>query len=100
MTPRRDYLPALDGIEAALEASCGALITLESLGRGATRPAGKADGMQEPIAQAMRSLKQAIESLRAARTDGTGALALGFVLKRDGSAAWGEAHQSKPRRTA
>lgn len=103
MTHPRDYLPALDRIEAALEASCGALITLESLNCRATGSTDEADGMQEHIGQATRSLREAIESLRAAQSDGADALALGFVLKLDGSAApvsWREAGQSNPRRTA
>ena len=103
MTDPRDYLAGLDRIEAALEASCGALITLESLNCRAHQAGGKADGMQDHIAHATRSLREAIESLRAAQSDGTDALALGFVFKRDRPAtpgSWPEPGQSKPRRTA
>ena len=103
MTHPRDYLPALDQIEAALEASCGALITLESLNTRATAPAGEADGVRKHTGQAMRSLREAIESLRAAQSDGADALALGFVMKQNQPAArpsWRQSGQPKPWRTA
>ena len=103
MTHPRDYLPTLDRIEAALEASCGALITLESLNCPASAREGEADAVQHHIEQAIGSLRKAIESLRAAQSDGADALAFGFVFQRerpDASGSWPEAGQSKPRRTA
>jgi hypothetical protein len=102
MTHPRDYLPALDRIEAALEASCGALITLESLGCGATDGVGDTNGLQEHIGRAIRALRTTIDELRAAQSDGAGALALGFVLKGPAGVrgAGPPAGQSKPRRTA
>ena len=104
MTDPRGYIPALDRIEAALEASCGALITLESLDSQATERATEANEMQEHIGRARRSLREAIDSLRAAQSDGgADAIALGFVLKGTGRKTpelEPEAGQARPWRTA
>jgi hypothetical protein len=80
MTHPRDYLPALDQIEAALEASCGALITLESLSSGATDRAGT-DPVPDPLGRAISSLRDVIDALRLVHSDASDALALGFVLE-------------------
>lgn len=98
----RDYLPTLDQIEAALEAACGALITLESISPGASRGLDDADEMQRHVGLAIRSLRQAIEELRLAQSNGSSALAIEFVLNTRaprGSAEPGPS-QTKPRRTA
>jgi hypothetical protein len=79
MTHPRDYLPILDHIETALEASCGALITLQSIDVAA---APNGDGMHGHIAEAIHSLRHAIDELRAAQSRGASGLALGFVLAR------------------
>ena len=99
----RDYLPALDRIEAALEASCGALVTLESINPGAADALRDVDGMRGHVGLAIRSLRRAIEELRLAQSNGSSALAIGFVLKGNGRAPRDvetDPGQSKPRRTA
>jgi hypothetical protein len=95
----RDYLPILDRIEAALEASCGALITLQSIDGAAIRDG---DGMHGHIAEAILSLRHAIDELRNAQSRGASGLALGFVLARSrrGSTEGSDPDQSRPRRTA
>jgi hypothetical protein len=99
----RDYLPALDRVEAALEASCAALVTLESINPGAADGTSDIDATQRHVGLAISALRDAIEELRLAQSDGSSALAIGFVLKgRDraprGSTA--DSGQSNPRRTA
>ena len=89
----RDSPSATDRIEAALEASCAALVTLESLSFGAGEPSGR----QERVVTAIRSLRHAIEQLRWAQSDHADELALGFVL--NGRPRPGR-RQSRPRRTA
>lgn len=99
----RDYLPALDRIEDALEASCGALIALESIARSASYRPSEPDGTQEHVGHAIRALREAIDDLRSARSDSVDGLAMGFVLLRNESAARDgtrEPGQSRPRRTA
>jgi hypothetical protein len=99
----RDYLPALDRIEAALEASCGALVTLESINAGAVDGLHDIDGTQRHLGLAIGSLREAIEELRLAQSKGSSALAIGFVLKGNDRAPGGaqpDPDQSKPRRTA
>jgi hypothetical protein len=95
----RDYLPILDHIEAALEASCGALITLQSIDLSAARDS---DGLHGHIADAIFSLRHAIDELRSAQSRGASGLALGFVLARTrrGSGEDSDPDQSRPRRTA
>lgn len=99
----RDYLPALDRIEAALEASCGALVTLESLNLGAADGLSDLDGMQGHVGLAITSLRDAIQELRLAQSNGSSVLAIGFVLKgnsREPGPVKPGTGQSKPRRTA
>lgn len=103
MTHPRDYLPALDQIEVALEATCGALVTLESISSHVDPQASVPDGMQEHIEAALRALRGAIEELRSAQSDGATGLAIGFVLERDSEPdgkGTPDAGQSNPRRTA
>jgi hypothetical protein len=98
----RDYLPALDRIEGALEASCGALVTLQSI-TGTADVLRDADGMQAHVGLAIESLREAIKELRLAQSNGSSALAIGFVLTGNGRPERGvqdESGQSKPRRTA
>jgi hypothetical protein len=106
MAHPRDYLPALDRIEAALEASCGALVTLESINPDALEGPDNPVGMRGHVGQAIRSLRQTIEELRLAQNNGACALAIGFVLKGNGRVPRAvepppsDPGQSKPRRTA
>jgi hypothetical protein len=103
MSHPRDYLPALDRVEAALEASCGALVTLESISPRAADGAGGTDTTQRHLGRAISALRDAIEELRLAQSNGSSAPAMGFVLEGSrrappgGKRAFG---QSSPRRTA
>ena len=82
----RDCLPALDGIEAALEATCAALVTLESMKPGGADALGVVAGTEAHVLLAIRRLRDAVEQLRLAQSDGSSALAIGFVLKqKDGA---------------
>lgn len=98
----RNYLPALDLIEAALEASCGALVTLETIDAGRADGLSDVDGTQGHVRLAIRSLREVIEELRLAQSNGSSALANGFVMKGHGRASRAnpDPGQSKPRRTA
>jgi hypothetical protein len=99
MTHPRDYLPVLDNVEAALEASCGALIALQRVDADLAdtiRP----DGIHGHIERAEQRLREAIEELRQAQYSGASGLALGFVLEEGRRAANGRSTQSRPRRTA
>lgn len=99
MTHPRDYLPVLDRIGAALEATCDALITLQSID---VLPGIAEDPGEVQVAEAISHLRQAIDQLRDAQAKGQTGLALGFVLageKRE-SDLRDRASQSSPRRTA
>ncbi len=99
MTHPRDYLPVLDRIEAALEATCAALMTLQSID---VLPSIADDAGEVEVAQAISHLRQAIDKLRDARAEGQTGLALGFVLAGDRREPdhRDPANQSSPRRTA
>ena len=100
MTHPRDYLPVLDRIGVALEATCDALMTLQSID---VLPEMSESGDGEAhVAFAIAHLRHAIDELRDAQAQGQTGLALGFVLARD-QRNWnrdGESGQSSPRRTA
>lgn len=99
MTHPRDYLPVLDRLGAALEATCDALITLQSID---VLPGIADDPGEVQVAEAIFHLRQAIDQLRDAQAKGQTGLALGFVLageKRE-SDREDPASQSSPRRTA
>jgi hypothetical protein len=100
MTHPRDYLPILDRIGVALEATCDALITLQSIDVLPT--AGEAADARGRVARAITHLQHAIEELRDARAQGHTGVALGFVLAPDrrDSGEDGRTDQSSPRRTA
>ena len=97
MTHPRDYLPGLDRIGAALEATCDALMTLQSI----DAPPGMPEG-EGHVARAISHLRHAIDELRDAQAQGQTGLAMGFVLARDqrNVTADSEPGQSSPRRTA
>ena len=99
MTHPRDYLLVLDRIEAALEATCDALITLQSID---VLPGIEEDPGEVHVAQAMSHLRQAIDELRDAQAKGQTGLALGFVLAGDRREPGHKdaVNQSSPRRTA
>jgi len=100
MTHPRDYLPVLDRIGMALEATCDALMTLQSIDVLPSVPDnGNGEGH---VARAVSHLRQAIDELRDAQARGQTGLALGFVLARDQRSSSGddERDQSSPRRTA
>jgi len=103
MTFSYDSLHTVDHVEAALEAACGALITLESAYPDVASGVYEVSSVHANVARAVHSLRHAIAELRHAHSSESSGLALGFVLKGDPSGA-GEARrrgsQSKPRRTA
>lgn len=91
---------ARDLIEDALEATCDALITLESL-----CAEGGADGASQQLylSQAVASLHRAVAELRLVHTEPIGIAALGFVCEpeNDSEPSRQEDHdQARPRRTA
>ena len=66
-------------IQTALEASCGALITLESIRAQAVD--GATADVRRPIQQAIESLRQAIAELRSATDESARLLPGEFVLR-------------------
>lgn len=100
MTASRDYLPVLDRIELAVEATCGAVMTLQSI--DVLTGTREDESVQEHVSQAISHLRDAIEELRDAQSQGQTGLGLGFVLARDRrkSTLDGRPGQSIPRRTA
>jgi hypothetical protein len=102
MTHPRDYLPVLDRIGLALESTCDALMTLQSIAGLASKPGigdGEGDGH---VTEAISALRHAVDELREAQIHGQTGLAMGFVLARSQRtpARQGEPGQSSPRRTA
>jgi hypothetical protein len=84
MTQPNDRTPATDYIQNALEATCDALMTLESIpASGETsRASGAASAASDlHVAQAIASLRHAISELRLAHAHEGSALALGFVMR-------------------
>jgi len=100
MTHPRDSLPVLDHIEAALESTCDALMSLESIDIRAATPDAK--NVHGHVAKAILSLRHVIGELRDAQQRGASGLALGFVVEQERRAPSGGAgaDQSTPRRTA
>ena len=66
-------------IQTALEASCGALITLESIRAQVVN--GATEDVRRPIQKAIESLREAIAELRSATDEGTTLLPGEFVLR-------------------
>jgi len=77
MTHPRDHLPVLDRVEVALEATCDALMTLQSIDALARIPAG--ENGKGHIARAISHLRHAVDELRDAQAAGQTGLALGSV---------------------
>jgi hypothetical protein len=100
MTHPRDYLPVLDRIGTALEATCDALMALQSIDVLPSRPESEDD--EGHVELALSHLRHAVDELRDAQAQGQTGLAVGFVLARDqrSLAIDGEPGQSSPRRTA
>ncbi len=92
----------VDHYEAALEASCETLVTMEAIRAWAMSRSAEAGHIVEQTTRAIRSQRQAIAELRLARDEPRKTI-FGFVL---GAAAAGSgsvaplSSQSKPRRTA
>jgi hypothetical protein len=88
-----------DYVQNALEATCDALMALESI-RVAPGARGRSSELQ--VAQAIASLRQAISELRLARGEEESMVALGFVVgtspQRRGKRP--RVPQARPRRTA
>jgi hypothetical protein len=91
----------LDRIGVALEATCDALMTLQSIDVLPNDIEEDGNGAGH-VARAMSHLRSAVEELRNAQAHGQTGLAFGFVLARDqrSSSGEGEPDQSSPRRTA
>jgi hypothetical protein len=88
-----------DYVQNALEATCDALMTLETI-RAAPGPRSGSSELQ--VAQAIASLRQAIIELRLARGEEESAVALGFVVRTSPQrrAKRRPVPQARPRRTA
>ena len=102
MTSTRNIQPALDHLEAALEASCATLINLEC-GRVRTREEAPDDRtIHDQISIAIMSLREAISELRAMHDAQASLLAFGFVIRTTSSrpVRAGRHRQFMPRRTA
>ena len=98
-----DIQPALDHLEAALEASCASLIALESIRDKAV----DARPIHDQVTRAVESVRAAIAELRAVHDSETSMFAFGFVLAAP--PGWRRAErgtpdhgapQVRPRRTA
>ena len=90
--------PIVDHLEAALEATCGTLIALESMGTRAGEFAGEISALKANVARATSELRDAISELRSLRGERTSTLAFGFVVESVGGSP--RETQPKPRRTA
>ena len=100
MTHPRYYLPVPDRIGAALEATCDALMALQSIEVLSSMTESELGEVH--VERAVSHLRHAVDELRDAQAQGQTGLALGFVLARDqrGLTIDGEPGQSSPRRTA
>jgi hypothetical protein len=94
---------ALDHFEAALEASCETLITLQLMRALVIEPSENVAHLEAETNRAITSLRRAIVELRLASGEEPGLLPVGFVLGRDqadDSDVAFPATYSRPRRTA
>ena len=83
MTPRPDIQPALDHLEAALEAICATLVALEVAASGTRKGPHDMPLVEATIGDAIGSLREAIAGLRRLDDIETSMLAFGFVLAAD-----------------
>ena len=95
---QRKSRKAATHIQTALEASCGALIMLESI--RACAGEGTIEDVRRPIQQAIDSLRQAVDELRSASDDGTRLLPYEFVLRAGVPGLGVSVPYTSPRRTA
>src|SRR2546421_308971 len=100
MTHPRDYPVVLDRIGIALEATCDALMTSQSI--EVLIDVRADDPALRHVADAISHLRQAVDKLRDAQAQGQTGLGLGFVLPQDrcNPSDNGTTNQSSPRRTA
>lgn len=86
MTQLRDTQLASHHLEKALECSCVALITLESMRARTSDVTNEIRLVQGQINELIESLRAALDDLRRARGEESTPLAFGFVLEEiDGS---------------
>jgi hypothetical protein len=91
-----------DTLQSALEASCDALMTLQSIEHGA-REDEEPCAARRHVVQAIDSLRFAIDELRLAREEDASIVGHGFVVRADpvtGARGPGADGQVRPRRTA
>jgi hypothetical protein len=103
MKNSRDSPTTPDHLQAALEASNGALMGLEWILAQLTDEAEDRANVRQQTRQAMDSVRQAIAELRLARGESAGVLTLGFVIKADSKWFRGASRRRRypiPRRTA
>jgi hypothetical protein len=111
---RREIQPALAHLDAALESNCATLIALEATKTAISEGPDEAEAIQAHVKLAIKSVRHAIDELRALQDVETNLLAFGFVLDGDVRGARGDAggvrdetcrsqpapRQLSPRRTA
>jgi hypothetical protein len=99
----RDIKPALDHLEASLQASCATLIALQATRLKIQDRLEDAYLIEAQIGEAIASLGEAISELRAFHEVDTSGLALGFVLAAEPGWSAAQARRRRqwsPRRTA
>ena len=103
MSHPSDLRPEPDKLQAALEASCGALMTLQAIDRSAAAGAGEGHALHEHLVRAIESLRSAIAELRLAHDNQASMVGLGFVAEGQPPPLPGKpnaSRQASPRRTA
>jgi hypothetical protein len=102
-TQPQDIQPALDHLEASLQASCATLIALQSARLAMHDKLEHAHVIEAQIGEAIASLGEAIRELRALGNGDASGLAFGFVLAAEPGWSGAQARrqrQVRPRRTA
>jgi hypothetical protein len=91
-----------DHYEAAIEASCDALITLQLIRASATSSSDQIADIEGQITRAIQSLQRTVAELRLAQAERRSAFVIDFVLGTDVGDCGVESGrtQSTPRRTA
>ena len=103
MTDLPESHTADDHYQAALEASCDTLITLQLLRASATGSSAEVGDVEGQITLAIRSQRRAIAELRLAKTEPGNTPVIGFVTGADvpdSTSVAALSTQSRPRRTA